>query len=130
MCAGNPALATRHAEAHDEGASHFPMTQTVANAFVCSLWLGLLTGLHVWRSQGVYVAYVIVAWCYIGVSVAGYWAFGINVAGDREPHLAHAFQSAINAFVSSRDHVLGVAEWRWLMAGGHYWCGSLCHGLL
>ena len=54
-------------------------------ACLCMAW-ALLMGVYVWHSQGVYVAYVIVAWCYIGVSVAGYWAFGINVAGNKGHH--------------------------------------------
>ncbi|KAK9904954.1 hypothetical protein WJX75_006393 [Coccomyxa subellipsoidea] len=32
--------------------------------------------------KGVYVAYVLVAWCYFAVSITGYWAFGINVADN------------------------------------------------
>ncbi|KAK9826733.1 hypothetical protein WJX81_002553 [Elliptochloris bilobata] len=29
--------------------------------------------------KGVYVAYVVVLWCYFSVSIAGYWAFGYDV---------------------------------------------------
>jgi amino acid permease len=32
--------------------------------------------------NGVYIAYVIVAWCYFGVAFAGYWAFGNTVASN------------------------------------------------
>ncbi|KAK9806916.1 hypothetical protein WJX72_007358 [[Myrmecia] bisecta] len=32
--------------------------------------------------RGVYIAYIIVAWCYFGVAFAGYWAFGNKVADN------------------------------------------------
>ncbi|KAK9806840.1 hypothetical protein WJX72_004583 [[Myrmecia] bisecta] len=35
--------------------------------------------------RGVYIAYIIVAWCYFGVSFAGYWAFGNQLPGEPQP---------------------------------------------
>jgi hypothetical protein len=32
--------------------------------------------------RGVYVAYAILSWCYFGVAISGYWAFGNSVGGN------------------------------------------------
>jgi amino acid permease len=37
---------------------------------------------HVPMMQGVWLAYAVVSWCYFGVSIAGYWAFGNKVGSN------------------------------------------------
>lgn len=57
--------------------------------------------------RGVYVAYAVVSWCYFGVSIAGYWAFGNNVMSNVIFSIGHPKWMVAMADLFVTVHVIG-----------------------
>lgn len=57
--------------------------------------------------QGVVLAYIIVAWCYFGVSIAGYYAFGNTVGGNVLQTVGHPIWVVAMANLFVFVHVCG-----------------------
>ena len=60
--------------------------------------------------RGVYVAYAVVSWCYFGVSIAGYWAFGNNVMSNVIFSIGHPKWMVAMADLFVTVHVIGSYE--------------------
>lgn len=57
--------------------------------------------------RGVYVAYAVVSWCYFGVSIAGYWAFGNGVGSNVIFSIGHPKWMVAMADLFVTVHVIG-----------------------
>ena len=60
--------------------------------------------------RGVWVAYAIVSWCYFGVSIAGYWAFGPTVMSNVIFSIGHPKWMVAMADLFVTVHVIGSYE--------------------
>lgn len=57
--------------------------------------------------RGVWVAYAVVSWCYFGVSIAGYWAFGNSVGSNVIFSIGHPVWMVAMADIFVTIHVIG-----------------------
>lgn len=57
--------------------------------------------------RGVWVAYAVVSWCYFGVSIAGYWAFGNAVEDNVIFSIGHPKWMVAMADLFVTVHVIG-----------------------
>lgn len=57
--------------------------------------------------RGVWVAYAVVSWCYFGVSIAGYWAFGNTVEDNVIFSIGHPRWMVAMADLFVTVHVIG-----------------------
>lgn len=57
--------------------------------------------------RGVWVAYVVVSWCYFCVAIAGYWAFGNSVGSNVIFSIGHPKWMVAMADLFVTVHVIG-----------------------